>query len=258
MNAPHAVTRIVLSDWAARHVKFRSSRVSLTSTCDFACTMVQVDTLLQVILSEANIHPTATSTAGEDPRILPHVLAPAHDAGVDQTAKLATVMATLETQQAEIEKQRAEIEAGKLENKKLRETVRAHNLLCDSRCTSRSDSAGMVRRASPVPHLVPLVHHATRQACDLTTTAGLCSCNLRLLGSPFFCCDFSSKCVPVTQMEKRLPKPHAGPDGSVDAGERSCRCSSTIHHQKLIILRRVEAESLLLPSPCGICATLSC
>ncbi|CAM9791650.1 unnamed protein product [Ectocarpus sp. 6 AP-2014] len=83
----------------------------------------KVDALVQIILPAANIHLTTISSAGEHPRMRPPVLAPAHDAGLDQAAQLATVMAALEVQQAEIEKQRAEIEAGKLENKMLRETV---------------------------------------------------------------------------------------------------------------------------------------
>lgn len=94
----------------------------------FACTMIQVDTLLQVVLPEANIGPTATSSAGEDPRMRPPVLAPAHDAGLDQAAELARLMADFEALK---EKQHAETEALKLENKKLRETVRVNHLLCE-------------------------------------------------------------------------------------------------------------------------------
>ena len=117
----------------ARHFMFRSSCVRLT--CDFACTLFQVDALVRVILPEASIHPTTISSAGEHPRTRRPVLAPAYDTGVDQAAQLATVMAALEAQQAEIEKQRAEIEAGKLENKMLRETVGV-TTCCVARCTS--------------------------------------------------------------------------------------------------------------------------
>jgi len=85
-------------------------------TCDFACTLIQVDALVRVILPEGSIHPTVIPSSGEHPLVRPPVLAPAHDAGLDQAAQLATVMAALEAQQAEIE-------AGKLENKMLRENV---------------------------------------------------------------------------------------------------------------------------------------
>lgn len=81
--------------------------------------MIQVETLLQVVIPEANIRPTATSSAGEDPRMRPPVSAPAH--GLDQAGELASLVASLEALK---EKQQAETEALKLENKKLRETVR--------------------------------------------------------------------------------------------------------------------------------------
>lgn len=117
--------------------------------CDFACTMIQVDALVQVILPESSIRPTATSSAGEHPRKRPPVLAPAHDAGLDQAAKLATVMAALEAQQAEIE-------ALKLEKEKLRETVGV-TTCCVAKHTN---PACLVRRAS----LAPTVHRATGRA----------------------------------------------------------------------------------------------
>lgn len=159
-----AVTRIVLSMLTARHFKFRSSCVRLT--CDFACTLIQVDALVRVILPEASIHPTAISSSGEHPRMRHPVLAPAHDAGLGQAAQLATVMAALEAQQAEIEKQQAEIkkqqaeiEAGKLDNKKLREKVGV-TTCCVARRTSWSNSACFVRCACPAP----TVHRAIRRA----------------------------------------------------------------------------------------------
>lgn len=80
---------------------------------------IQVDKLLQVIHPEANIRPTATSSAPEDPLVRPPVLAPFHDGGLDQAAELATLRAELEAFKLDKEKQQAEIEAVKLDNEKL-------------------------------------------------------------------------------------------------------------------------------------------
>ncbi|CAM9616074.1 unnamed protein product [Ectocarpus sp. 6 AP-2014] len=72
---------------------------------------IQVDRLLQVVLPEANIHPTATSSAGEDPRMRPPVLASAHDAGLDKATELARLTADWEALKEKHEKHLAEIEA---------------------------------------------------------------------------------------------------------------------------------------------------
>lgn len=84
---------------------------------------IQVDMLLQVILGEANIRSTATSSAQEDPLVRPPVPAPSHDAGLDQAAELASLRAELGAIKLDKEKQQTEIEALKLENKKLRTEV---------------------------------------------------------------------------------------------------------------------------------------
>ncbi|CAN0543050.1 unnamed protein product [Ectocarpus sp. 12 AP-2014] len=84
---PLRCNELCLSYFTAWHFEPRSSCVS--PTCVFAGTMIQVDRLLQVVLPEANIRPTATSSAGEDPRMRPPVSASAHDAGLDKAAELA-------------------------------------------------------------------------------------------------------------------------------------------------------------------------
>lgn len=53
----------------------------------------------------------------------PSVWAPAHDAGLDTPAELATVMAELEALKLSKQKQQAEIAAVKLESRKNREKV---------------------------------------------------------------------------------------------------------------------------------------
>ncbi|CAM9172792.1 unnamed protein product [Ectocarpus sp. 12 AP-2014] len=92
-----------------RHLRMLLTAVGRDCLEGTSNTREKVDALVRVILPEASIHPTGISSSGEHPRMRPPVLAPAHDAGLDQAAKLATMMATLEAQQAEIEKQRAEI-----------------------------------------------------------------------------------------------------------------------------------------------------
>lgn len=80
---------------------------------------IQVDKLLRIVLPEAEIRPTAASSAQEDPLVRPPVLAPSHNGGLDQAAELATLRAELEAFKLDREKQQAEIEAVKLDNKKL-------------------------------------------------------------------------------------------------------------------------------------------
>eukprot|EP00752_Nemacystus_decipiens_P007102 g6364.t1 len=103
-----------------RHLRILLTAVGRDCLQGTTNTKEKVDTLLQVVLPEASIGPTATSSAGEDPRVRPPVLAPAHDAGLDQAAELARLMANFEALK---EKQHAETEALKLENKKLREAM---------------------------------------------------------------------------------------------------------------------------------------
>lgn len=125
---------------------------------------IQVEKLLQVIHPEANIRPTATSSAPEDPLVQPPVAAPSHDGGLDQAAKLATVTAELEALKLNYAEQQAKQQAFELDKaeqdteiKKLRGKV----TVTTPPIKISKNLAYVVRRAFRVLPPFSIFHHAT-------------------------------------------------------------------------------------------------
>ena len=90
---------------------------------------IQVDKLLQVVVGETNVCPTATSSVPDDLLVQPPAMAPSHDAGLDLNAMTA-VTAQLQALELANAEQRAKLRALELDKaeheteiKKLREKV---------------------------------------------------------------------------------------------------------------------------------------